>query len=209
VHVFQSPGTYSVRLRVSNAAGNTTEVKEGYITVGLPLAANFSYSTGTPDNTAPLTVAFTDKSTGDPRVWSWKFGDGYVTNERNPIHTYFEPGDYNVSLTVTGLSGSDTLTKTIVVRSPLKADFSAEPTTGSDPLTILLTDTSIGEPVTRYWVISKGVDVILLNPGDKNQVYTLNEPGLYMVLLHVTDKYGSVSELEKKDYINVLPFPPE
>jgi PKD repeat protein len=58
-------------------------------------------------------------------------------------------------------------------------------------------------------VISKGVDVVLLNPGDKNQVYTLNEPGLYTVLLHITDKYGSVSELEKKNYISVLPFPPE
>ena len=208
VHVFQNPGRYSVQLEVSNDAGTSTELKEGYITVGLPLAANFTYSAGTPDNTAPLTVAFTDRSTGDPSVWSWRFGDGYVTNERNPIHTYFEPGAYNVSLTVNGLSGSDTLTKTIVVKSPLKADFSAEPTMGSDPLTVLLTDTSIGEPVSRYWVISKGVEVVLLNPGDENQVYTLNEPGLYTVLLHVTDKYGTVSELEKKNYINVLPFPP-
>lgn len=209
VHVFPNPGRYSVQLEVSNAAGTSTELKEGYITVGMPLAANFTYSTGTPDNTAPLTVAFTDRSEGDPSVWSWKFGDGYVTNERNPIHTYFMPGTYTVSLTVTGLSGSDTETKTLVVKSPLKADFSAEPTTGSDPLTILLSDTSIGEPVSRYWVISKGVDVVLLNPGDEHQVYTLNEPGLYTVLLHITDKYGSVSELEKKNYINVLPFPPD
>jgi PKD repeat protein len=208
VHIFQYPGTYSVQLRVSNAAGNSTELKEGYIKVGLPLMANFTYSTGNPANTAPLTVAFTDKSTGDPTVWSWRFGDGYLTDAKNPIHTYLQPGTYNVSLTVTGLSGSDTLTKTIVVKSPLTADFFAEPTTGSDPLTIVLTDTSIGEPVTRYWVISKGVDVVLLNPGEQKQLYTLNEPGLYTVLLHISDKYGSVSELEKKDYINVLPFPP-
>ncbi|NTV01104.1 MAG: PKD domain-containing protein, partial [Methanoregulaceae archaeon] len=209
VHVFPNPGRYSVQLVASNAAGNSTELKEGYITVGLPLAANFTYSTGTPGNTAPLTVAFTDRSTGDPRIWSWRFGDGYVTNEKNPIHTYFEPGAYNISLTVTGLSGSDTLTKTIVVKSALKADFSANPTMGNDPLTIVLTDTSIGEPVSRYWVISKGTDVVLLNPGEQKQVYTLNEPGLYTVLLHITDKYGSFSDLEKKNYINVLPFPPE
>jgi PKD repeat protein len=208
VHVFQNPGTYSVQLVVSNAAGNSTELKEGYITVGQPLAANFTYSTSNTANTAPLTVAFTDRSTGDPRVWSWRFGDGYITDEKNPIHTYLQPGTYNVSLTVTGLSGSDTLTKTIVVKSPLAADFFAEPVTGSDPLTIVLTDTSIGEVNSRYWVISRGVDVVLLNPGDKKQLYTLNEPGLYTVVLHVTDPYGSVSELEKEDYINVLPFPP-
>ncbi len=208
VHIFENPGTYSVKLKVANDAGNSTEVKDGYITVGQPLSANFTYSTSNMANTAPLTVAFTDTSTGDPSVWSWLFGDGYVTDKKNPIHTYLQPGTYNVTLTVTGLSGSDTLTRTIVVKSPLKADFTADPTTGSNPLTIVLTDTSIGEPDSRYWVISKGVDVVLLNPGDEKQLYTLNEPGLYTVLLHVTDKYGSVSELEKKDYINVLPFPP-
>jgi PKD repeat protein len=208
VHVFQNPGTYSVKLVVSNNAGNSTEVKDGYIMVGQPLSANFTYSTSNPAATAPLTVAFTDRSTGDPTIWSWRFGDGYVTNEKNPIHTYTQPGSYVVTLTVTSLSGSDTLTKTIVVKSPLKADFFAEPTTGSDPLTILLTDTSIGTPVQRYWVISKGVDVVLLNPGEQKQLYTLNEPGLYTVLLHIQDQAGSVSELEKKDYINVLPFPP-
>jgi PKD repeat protein len=208
VHVFQNPGTYSVSLKVSNDAGNSTEVKEGYIMVGQPLSADFTYSTSNPANTAPLTVAFTDRSTGDPSVRSWRFDDGYITNEKNPIHTYSEPGTYNVTLTVTSLAGSDSLTKTIVVKSPLKADFFAEPTTGSEPLTILLTDTSIGEPVQRYWVIIKGVDVVLLNPGEQKQVYTLNEPGLYTVRLYVQDKAGSVSELEKKDYINVLPFPP-
>jgi PKD repeat protein len=208
VHLFQDPGTYSVKLTVSNNAGNSTEVKEGYIIVGQTLTANFTYSTSNPTNAAPLTVAFADRSTGDPSLWSWRFGDGYVTNEKNPIHTYNQPGTYNVTLTVTGLTGSDSLTKTIVVKSPLKADFYAEPTTGSEPLTILLTDTSIGTPVQRYWVISKGVDVVLLNPGEQKQIYTLNEPGLYTVLLRIQDQAGSVSEIEKKDYINVLPFPP-
>ena len=71
----------------------------------------------------PLTVNFTDQSTGDITSWSWDFGDGATSTEQNPSHTYTDPGTYTVSLTVTGPGGSDTETKAdyIEVRSPSKA----------------------------------------------------------------------------------------
>jgi hypothetical protein len=71
----------------------------------------------------PLSVNFTDQSTGDISSWSWDFGDGSTSTEQNPAHTYTEPGTYTVTLTVTGPEGSDTETKTdyINVRSPGKA----------------------------------------------------------------------------------------
>jgi PKD repeat protein len=40
--------------------------------------------------------------------WSWDFGDGMTSTEQNPIHTYGQPGDYVVALTVDGPCGSDT-----------------------------------------------------------------------------------------------------
>jgi PKD repeat protein len=206
-HVFSSPGTYSVQLDVTNTAGNSTETKVGYITVGESLMADFDYQPSNLDNTAPLTVAFTDRSLGNPVMWTWRFGDGYVVNQRNPIHNFPTPGIFNVTLTVTGSSGSDSVTKTLTVKSPLRAEFYAEPTTGSVPLTVVLSDTSVGHPTQRKWIISKGADVTLLNSAEQNQVYTFNEPGLYTVMLRVQDEFGSVSELEKVDYINVLPFP--
>jgi len=47
---------------------------------------------------APLTVRFTDESTGDPASWSWKFGDGATSIVQNPTHTYTAPGNYTVAL---------------------------------------------------------------------------------------------------------------
>jgi PKD repeat protein len=55
----------------------------------------------------PLTVNFTDQSTGQITSWSWNFGDGSTSAEQNPSHTYTYPGTYTVSLTVTGPGGSD------------------------------------------------------------------------------------------------------
>jgi len=61
---------------------------------------------------APLTVAFTDLSSGDPTSWSWDFGDVATSTAQHPIHPYTSPGTYSVSLTVSNTGGSDVETKT-------------------------------------------------------------------------------------------------
>lgn len=83
-----------------------------------PPTANFS---GTPTSgTAPLTVDFTDLSTGSPTSWDWTFGDGGTSTAQNPSHTYSAAGSYTVSLTVSNTAGSDGETKTnyITVNEP-------------------------------------------------------------------------------------------
>ena len=60
---------------------------------------------------APLTVEFTDKSTGFPTLWNWSFGDGVYETMQNPVHTYIHGGSYNVTLQVTNTKGNDTLTR--------------------------------------------------------------------------------------------------
>ncbi|MGB9941326.1 PKD domain-containing protein [Methanosarcina sp.] len=60
---------------------------------------------------APLTVKFTDKSTGGKALWKWwGFGDGTGSNSTaNTIeHTYKKAGTYKVFLKVTNTAGSDT-----------------------------------------------------------------------------------------------------
>jgi len=61
---------------------------------------------------APLSVQFTDTSTGEPTSWSWTFGDGNTSTVQHPIHTYAAPGIYTVSLTITKAGASATETKT-------------------------------------------------------------------------------------------------
>lgn len=75
-----------------------------------PPVANFSGSPTT--GVYPLTVNFSDLSTGNPTSWSWDFGDGSGTStQQNPSYTYNSAGTYTVSLTATNAYGSDVETK--------------------------------------------------------------------------------------------------
>jgi hypothetical protein len=70
-----------------------------------PPTANFSANPAS--GNAPLTVQFTDESTGSITSWDWSFGDGSADRSvQNPSHTYTNAGDYTVTLTVTGDGGS-------------------------------------------------------------------------------------------------------
>jgi PKD repeat protein len=112
-HTYDDHGIYTVSLNVTNACGSNTTTKTNYITVNPKPVANFS---ATPTSgCAPLTVVFTDLSTGDPTSWSWTFTGGDPASETGAgPHTviYNSPGIYDVTLTVTNACGSDTETKT-------------------------------------------------------------------------------------------------
>ena len=76
-----------------------------------PPIADFSGSPTSGD--APLTVNFSNDSTGVFTSWKWTFGDDNATStEQSPSHVYNDSGSYTVSLTITGPGGSDTETKT-------------------------------------------------------------------------------------------------
>ena len=56
------------------------------------------------------TIQFSGSAWGGlkPYSWSWDFGDGHTSTEKNPTHSYSSAGQYTVSLTVTGLLGINT-----------------------------------------------------------------------------------------------------
>lgn len=70
-------------------------------------------------------MAFQDLSDpgSDPITsWEWDFGDGAVSNEQNPKHTYATEGDYVVRLTITTPAGSDSCeTECAVMKLPVSA----------------------------------------------------------------------------------------
>jgi PKD repeat protein len=60
---------------------------------------------------APLTVAFTNLSTGDYDASLWDFGDGLTGTVESPVHSYRTGGVYTVALEISGPFGSDTEVK--------------------------------------------------------------------------------------------------
>jgi PKD repeat protein len=207
-------GTYDIRLTAANSAGTDDEIKAGYISVNaatLPPVAAFG---ATPTSgTTPLTVAFSDSSTGTITSRTWDFdNDGIVdSTTQNPSHTYSIPGSYTVNLTVSGPGGSDSERKTgyiTVMPAPPVAAFTATPRSGSPPLAVTFTDQSTNNPTSWKWEYKNATVGWTSFAFTKNPSYSF-VTGTYDIRLNATNSGGSDEET-KTGYINVniTPVPP-
>ncbi len=209
VHTYTSAGTYNVTLTATNAGGSNSTTRADYITVTPGVSAPRAAFNGTPTNgTVPLTVQFTDESTGSPTSWLWDFGDGTSTNAtvRNPVHTYAVVGTYNVTLTATNAAGNDSEVKTGYITvtpgsTAPTAAFTGTPTNGTVPLTVQFTDASTNAPTSWFWDFGDGDST---NATVQNPVHTYAAGGTYNVTLTATNTGGSNSTTNT-NYITVIP----
>ena len=150
----------------------------------------------------PLSVAFTDLSTGDPSTWLWEFGDETISTERNPVHTYQEIGLFDVTLTVFHERNENQKAEAnyIVVTGDLPppvAMFEATPLTGSVPLQVAFTDLSIGPPTAWMWEFGDGT-----SSTEKNPTHTYAIAGLYSVTLWIENEGGGSNSITREHYIS-------
>jgi len=173
------------------------------ITLSVPEGPVADFSANPLSGVAPLTVSFTDLSTGTDgtSTWSWDFGDTGTSTQQNPSHEYTSAGAYTVSLTVTASEGEtqDTETKTdyITVYGAAHAEFSATPTSGIAPLGVTFTDQSTGDITSWSWDFGDSGSSSAQNPS-----HTYCTPGTYDVSLTVSGDGGTDDEA-KQDYITV------
>jgi PKD repeat protein len=120
-HVYASAGTFSVTLTVTNSEGSDSVTQPGTVVVDAPPPPTADFDAAPAAGTAPLSVAFTDLSSGPPASWLWDFGDGATSSAQHPVHLYTAPGLYSVTLTVSNAGGSDSFTRTdlVAVQAPL------------------------------------------------------------------------------------------
>jgi PKD repeat protein len=154
----------------------------------MPPTAGFSASPSA--GTAPLTVAFNDSSRGDCGLWSWDFGDGGASIERNSTHVYSSPGRYTVTLRVAETTGSNVSirTRSITVAAPLAkpvAAFRATPRNGFEPLVVQFTDLSTGNPREWRWSFGDGT-----HSTERNPRHIYRKAGSYTVSLRVSNAAG-------------------
>lgn len=110
-HTYTASGRYTVSLSVEGPAGPASVTKTDVIAVFGPVDTDFTADVSAPQE-VPVTVQFTDTSTGAPTSWEWDFGDGNTSTQQSPQHKYLEAGDFTVTLTATGFFNDDTETKT-------------------------------------------------------------------------------------------------
>ncbi|MCS6935389.1 MAG: PKD domain-containing protein [Chitinophagales bacterium] len=129
---YNTPGTYSVTLTVSNAAGSNTTTKTAYITVN-PVVANFSQDklSVCPGNT----VIYQNESACNATSLYWIFQGGTpaTSTDQAPEVLYTTPGYYDVTLIASNNYGSDTLVQqlAILVHAPPSLTTATTPDTNN------------------------------------------------------------------------------
>jgi PGF-pre-PGF domain-containing protein len=215
VHTYTSAGTYTVKLTVSNADGMAS--KDGTITVlqtSEPVAPVADFSSDVTSGNAPLTVTFTDMSTGSPTSWNWDFGDGTSSADQSPVHAYSSAGTYTITLTVSNANGIAYKTLEINVleagsedKGLPVADFGTNATQGHAPLSVQFTDLS-QNAVSWSWDFDNNGQA---DSTDRNPVYVYEVPGDYTVNLAVSNENGTTYKtleikVEEKEGLPVADF---
>ncbi len=174
IHVYNSNGTYDVRLIVTDIYGCTDDtLKQQYIIVNSPLADfTVSDSLGT---CSSLNVQFTNSSL-NAQSSLWNFGNGNTSTATNPSHFYTTPGVYTVTLTITSIGNCTSVkTKVIRVRGP-QGTFSYNPIIGCNPLTVNFVASTI-DRVSFIWDFNDGSTLITT---DSMVSHTYTTPGTYV-----------------------------
>ena len=184
---YLTAGTYTVTLRVTKGSDTSTSSKTITVTGNAPTTPPISvFSASTQAGTAPLTVTFTNSSTGNPTSFLWNFGNGTTSTLQTPSPvTYGQAGTYNVSLTVSNTAGSNTSTKSIVVTSPTPTPSRPVANFTFRNRTVTFTDTSTNSPTSWLWTFGDGSSSTVQNP-----TKTYVNAGTYTVTLKATNNGG-------------------
>ena len=124
-HIYQDTGLYNIRLIATNPFNCMDTLIKDMKAYPIPIAEfDVTQDTGC----VPFDAQFLNMSSMSNR-FQWDFGDGRSSNERNPIHTYFETGVFDVRLQVSYddvCFDSLSLAELIVVRPSPFANFTYE-----------------------------------------------------------------------------------
>ena len=151
---------------------------------------------------APVTVTFANSST-NATSYAWAFGDGAVSGETNPTHTYTHEGHYAISLTASNTNGSSLTTQYITVQQATAPTPVAAFTFGGNasfaPCIVTFANASQNGK-TYQWAFGDGY---LSTDASPQHLYMAG--GSYNVTLVVKNANGAAASVTKQ--INVTSSP--
>ncbi|MDI6794685.1 MAG: PKD domain-containing protein, partial [bacterium] len=169
--IYTEAGDYLVTLTVNGACcdpdSTTRTIHVDPLRVTAAIKADFKNSG------LPVTVCFTDVSTGAITSRTWILKGGLPGSDLFLCQTYTEPGIYKVKLIVSGPCGADVETMEFEIKESVEADFTAGPLRGCLPLTVYFNDISTGAVTSRIWDFGDGGTSPDINP-----VHVYNAPGV-------------------------------
>ena len=209
IHQYTLSGSFVVQLTAVTDSGcsatTTTEIQ-------IYPYPESEFSMSDFDGCAPLNVLFENHSTIESNYsigsYEWYFGDGTVSNQESPSHTYVTDGVYDIGLisTTAGSSCSDTsfFPGLLTVYLTPEASFYYEPTDATiiDPR-ITFTNTSLNG-IEYQWDFGDGRTSISANP---DNLYS--EEGTYAVTLTATNGIctSTISQRIRIDPVTLIYIP--
>jgi PKD repeat protein len=191
-HLYNTPGTYTVVLSVTDGVSTTTDVTTAIVSNAAPVASAGGPYSGARNQLIAFSANAGDAD-GDTLAFSWEFGDGSLGAGRTASHAYTTDGTYDVVLRVSDGYATTTATTTATVANrppvivsaggPYKAPVGrlvTFTTTANDPDgTLLQYSYRFGDG----WIGGGGATI--------THAYAL--PGVYTFTVTVTDGTDSVS----------------
>ncbi|MEO0471121.1 MAG: PKD domain-containing protein [Bacteroidota bacterium] len=197
LYTYTTPGVFTASLIVSDSVSGCSDEQSFQISA---FDTQVSFSALDSVGCAPFTVNFSSMFQFTTNL-NWDFGDGNTGGGASPIHTYTEPGVYDVTLIA--LNNQGACTDTVVVPAMItvlgpSVDFLADPDSGCTPLNVQFTPIAASNAcITGYsWDFGNG-NSSLMAPSN---VYTT---GSYTVSLTVTDGDGCSATETKSNQILV------
>jgi gliding motility-associated-like protein len=186
VHPFSAAGVYAPSLIVTDAQGcnisatmaNKIVIDSLHIDIGaIPSActiSNISFQ--------PTVISLAADRAQQTLNYHWEFGTGLATdtsNQKSPLFTYLQPGNYSVRFRVASPSGCvKETTKTVVVDEKIKGNISG-PVAICEGGTASFTGTAASTPQSWSWNFGQGQTSSVQNPVP----LTFPVPGQYTIAL--------------------------
>lgn len=198
-HSFDSAGIYEVVLTVFSSTDNCPASISSTIEILPNPVASFVPSDT--DGCLPFTVCFTNTSQG-AAYYEWDFGDGEGSVDQNPCHTYFEAGNFSVTLKSTDANGcfTDIAVFNVQAYDPPTSAFSPAQLQYCDiDEPIVLTNQSEGAAAFE-WDFGDG------NTGNQNSpIIFYADTGRYDITLIALNAFGCSDTTTQQIGVNFRP----
>lgn len=151
-----------------------------------------------------LEVQFTNQSLAT-ESFLWQFGDGAISNEKNPSFTFSDTGTYDIRLIIEpGTTCADTSEQTIrLLPATLQPDFAIDFTECSDSLRVTVTDAST-DPASEIMDWRWRLEPLGLEFDMQNPIFHLDSSGMYELQLFVNAANGCEASLTKPFEVNLI-----
>ena len=192
---YNTPGTYTVTLEVSNSQGNDTEIIMNAVTVLEEPTASYTVS----QNLNEITYTYTGNPNDDIE---WLLPDGNTSSETVVTFTAPTNGEYTATLGVSNICGADLAEIDNSISAYPDATIFVNNQEGCAPFMTMFSAPEI-EGASYTWILV-GADPA--NSNDREVAATYSERGSYDVILTVSNSLGTETNT-LTDAVNVLDIP--